>query len=318
MGGAAATGGILAAMIAVGAFVLLSRPFGIITRVELMELAQLNHRLLRRLQDEAPGTFQHSVLVGNLAERAADHIGVDPLLVRIGAYYHDVGKLVGPEFFYENLGDADNPHDGLDPLQSTRVIHQHVTGGVEIARREGLPEAIVQFIAQHHGTRLMTYFYRRAAESDADIDPEIFRYDGPKPQSRETALVMLADSSEAAVRADPDRSAEHISEVIEEIIRERVEEGQFDECDLSLRDLRVIADSFGSALNAVYHPRVEYPDPTDHELAERSAGTATSSDDDEDDDVPEGPPLAMPETTIPSATASAAGVLPEEATEDDA
>jgi putative nucleotidyltransferase with HDIG domain len=286
--------------------------------VELMELAQLNHRLLRRLQDEAPGTFQHSVLVGNLAERAADRIGADPLLVRVGAYYHDVGKLVGPEFFYENLGAADNPHDGLDPLQSTRVIHQHVTGGVEIARREGLPEAIVQFISQHHGTRLMTFFYRRAAESDADIDPEIFRYGGPKPQSRETALVMLADSSEAAVRADPDHSAEHISEVIEAIIRERVEEGQFDECDLSLRDLRVIADSFRSALNAVYHPRVEYPEPTDRELAERSAGTATPSTDDEDDDVPEGPPLAMPETTIPPSTASAAGVSPEEPTEDDA
>jgi putative nucleotidyltransferase with HDIG domain len=318
MGGAAASGGILAAMIAVGAFVLLSRPFGIITRVELMELAQLNHRLLRRLQDEAPGTFQHSVLVGNLAERAADRIGADPLLVRIGAYYHDVGKLVGPEFFYENLGGADNPHEGLDPLQSTRVIHQHVTGGVEIARREGLPEAIVQFISQHHGTRLMTFFYRRAAESDEGIDPEIFRYGGPKPQSRETALVMLADSSEAAVRADPDRSAEHISEVIDEIIRERVEEGQFDECDLSLRDLRVIADSFGTALNAVYHPRVEYPDPTDRELADRSAGTAMPSDDDEDDDIPEGPPLAMPETTIPSTTASAAGVSPAEPTEDDA
>ena len=318
MAGASATGGVMAAMIAVGVFVLLSRPFGIITRVELMELAQLNHRLLRRLQDEAPGTFQHSVLVGNLAERAADRIGADPLLVRVGAYYHDVGKLVGPEFFYENIGESDNPHDGLDPLQSTRVIHQHVTGGVEIARREGLPEAIVQFISQHHGTRLMTFFYRRAAESDPDVDPEIFRYGGPKPQSRETALVMLADSSEAAVRADPDRSAEHISEVIEEIIRERVEERQFDECDLSLRDLRVIADSFVSALNAVYHPRVEYPEPTERELAERATGTATPSSDGDDDGVPEGPPLAMPETTIPQTAASAAGSPPDEPAEDDA
>ena len=226
----ATAGGVLAALIAVGAFVLLSRPFGIITRVELMELAQLNHRLLRRLQDEAPGTFQHSILVGNLAERAADRIGANALLVRVGAYYHDVGKLASPEFFVENLGNGENPHDGLDPLQSTRVIHQHVSGGLEMARREGLPEAVVQFIPQHHGTRLMTFFYRRAAAVDAEVDPELFRYPGPKPRSRETALVMLADASEAAVRADDDRSAERIREIVEGIVSERIEEGEFDEC----------------------------------------------------------------------------------------
>ncbi len=318
MGGVATVGGVAAALISVGAFVLLSRPFGIITRVELMELAQLNHRLLRRLQDEAPGTFQHSVLVGNLGERAADRIAADALLVRIGAYYHDVGKLVGPEFFFENVGEGENPHDGLDPLQSTRVIHQHVTAGIEIARREGLPEAVVQFIPQHHGTRLMTFFYRQAAETDPEIDPELFRYAGPKPQSREAALVMLADSCEAAVRAAPDHSDEHIAEVIEVIIRERVDEGQFDECALSLRDLRMISESFSVSLIAVYHPRVEYPEPTERELAERAVGTATPERDDEDDAVPEGPPLAMPETTLPETTASAAGVRPDEPAEDDA
>ncbi|MDP6605751.1 MAG: HDIG domain-containing protein [Dehalococcoidia bacterium] len=318
IGGAAAVGGITAALISVGAFVLLSRPFGIITRVELMELAQLSHPLLQRLQNEAPGTFQHSVLVGNLAERAADRIGADALLVRIGSYYHDIGKLVGPEFFYENVGEGENPHDGLDPLQSTRVIHQHVNGGTEIARRGGLPEAVVQFIPQHHGTRLVTFFYRRAAEADAEIDPELFRYAGPKPQSREAALVMLSDSCEAAVRASPDHSDERIGEVIEGIIRERLEEEQFDECDLSLRDLRLIAESFGASLNAVYHPRVEYPEPTERELAGRAAGTATPEPEVDDGSVPEGPPLAMPETTLPEATASAAGVRPPEPPEDDA
>jgi hypothetical protein len=324
IGGVSVTGGVLSALISVGAFVLLSRPFGIITRVELMELAQLNHRLLRRLQDEAPGTFQHSILVGNLAERAADRIGADALLVRIGAYYHDVGKLVGPEFFYENIGDGENPHESLDPLQSTRVIHQHVTAGVDLARREGLPEAVVRFIPQHHGTRLMAFFYRRAAEVDREIDPELFRYGGPKPQSRETAIVMLADASEASVRADNNHTAEHITEVIEGIVRERVEEGQFDECALSLRDLRMIVDSFTSALNAVYHPRVEYPEPTDRELAERAGAAPAASPDDEGEfdfrgrRIVEAPPLATSDTTLPETTAAAAGVPPDEPAEDDA
>ena len=269
--GAAAVSGIASALIGVGFFVLLSRPFGIITRVELMEIAQLSHPLLRRLQDEAPGTFQHSVMVSNMAERAADRIGADSLLVRVGAYYHDVGKLVAPGFFVENSLAEVDPHASLDPLQSTRVIQQHVVAGVEIARREGIPLAITQFIPQHHGTRLVEFFYRRAAAEDPDIDPNLFRYPGPKPQSRETAIVMLADSSEATVRASNDRSADRIRGIVDGIVRDRLEEQQFDECDISLRDLRVVADSFVATLTAVYHPRVEYPEPTARELEERGA-----------------------------------------------
>ena len=269
--GAAAVSGIASALIGVGFFVLLSRPFGIITRVELMEIAQLSHPLLRRLQDEAPGTFQHSVMVSNMAERAADRIGADSLLVRVGAYYHDVGKLVAPGFFVENSLAEVDPHASLDPLQSTRVIQQHVVAGVEIARREGIPLAITQFIPQHHGTRLVEFFYRRAAAEDPDIDPNLFRYPGPKPQSRETAIVMLADSSEATVRASSDRSADRIREIVDGIVRDRLEEQQFDECDISLRDLRVVGDSFVATLTAVYHPRVEYPEPTARELEERGA-----------------------------------------------
>ena len=269
--GAAAVSGIASALIGVGFFVLLSRPFGIITRVELMEIAQLSHPLLRRLQDEAPGTFQHSVMVSNMAERAADRIGADSLLVRVGAYYHDVGKLVAPGFFVENSLAEVDPHASLDPLQSTRVIQQHVVAGVEIARREGIPLAITQFIPQHHGTRLVEFFYRRAAAEDPDIDPNLFRYPGPKPQSRETAIVMLADSSEATVRASNDRSADRIRGIVDGIVRDRLEEQQFDECDISLRDLRVVGDSFVATLTAVYHPRVEYPEPTARELEERGA-----------------------------------------------
>lgn len=267
--GAVAANAVGTVVVSVAVFHLVRRRLGILTRVDLMELAQLNHPLLRRLQDEAPGTFQHSILVGNLAERAADRIGADALLVRVGAYYHDIGKLIAPPFFVENLGEEQSPHDTLDPLQSTRVLHQHVTAGVELARRERLPERLIRFIPEHHGTRLAAFFYRRAAEANPDVSADIFRYPGPKPQSRETALVMLADASEAAVRAATDRSAERIRAIVEGVIRERVEEGEFDECDITLRDLRTVADSYVGTLSAVYHPRVEYPEPTRRELATR-------------------------------------------------
>jgi putative nucleotidyltransferase with HDIG domain len=276
--GVSAINGALTGLVGLLALAFVRRPFGIVTRVELMELTQLSHPLLRRLQDEAPGTFQHSIVVGNLAERAAGRIGADPLLVRIGAYYHDVGKLLAPAFFIENSGET-NPHATLDPLQSTRVILSHVTSGVDIARRAGLPAAVLAFIPQHHGTRLVSFFYRLAADADPNVDPELFRYPGPRPQTREAALVMLADASEASVRASDDHSPERIREVVEGVVRERVEEGQFDECDLSLRDLRIAADSYVSTLTAVYHPRVEYPAPTARELAGRRRWNALADGD---------------------------------------
>ena len=269
--GASAAGALGASVLASLAFAILGRMFGIVTRVQLMELGQLSHPLLRRLQDEAPGTFQHAMLVGNLAERAADRIGADAILVRVGAYYHDVGKLYSPAFFVENFGDDPSPHEHIDPMQSNRVIQQHVTQGIELARKERLPEAIVRFIPEHHGTRLVAYFYRRAAEVRPDISPDLFRYPGPKPQSRETALVMIADACEATVRSMPDRSAERIREAVERTIRERIEEGELNECPISLRDLRVVAESYAATLNAVFHPRVEYPEPTRRELAARGS-----------------------------------------------
>lgn len=274
LAGMVGANGVLTVALTIITFYLVRRRLGVLTRVDLMELSQLNHPLLRRLQDEAPGTFQHSILVGNLAERAADRIGADALLVRVGAYYHDIGKLIAPPFFVENLGEEASPHDNLDPLQSTRVIHQHVTAGIDLARRERLPEGLVRFIPEHHGTRLAAFFYRRAAATNPDVSADVFKYPGPKPQSRETALVMIADASEAAVRASTDRSAERIRTIVEGVIRERVEEGEFDECDLTMRDLRTVADSYVGTLSAVYHPRVEYPEPTRRELATRGGGTA--------------------------------------------
>jgi putative nucleotidyltransferase with HDIG domain len=271
MAGASVIAGGLSSVLAVGLFALLGSVFGVTTRLQLMELAQLNAPLLRRLQDEAPGTFHHSIIVGNLAERAADLIGADSLLVRVGSYYHDIGKMARPGFFIENQLSGTNPHDGLDPVTSAEILHEHVRHGLELARRYRLPERVRDFIPEHHGTRLVAYFYRLAAQQDPNVDPEQFTYAGPRPRSRETAIVMLADSTEAMVRAAKDRSQERIDAMVESVIAERLAEGQFDECDLTLRDLRVIAESFKQSLRAIYHPRVEYPAPTAAEQERRRA-----------------------------------------------
>jgi putative nucleotidyltransferase with HDIG domain len=258
---AAALAGLGAATIGLGGTVILGFAFGIPTRVQLMGMAQLSHPLLRSLQEQAPGTFHHSVIVGNLAERAADVIGADALLVRVGSYFHDIGKSIKPAYFVENQSGGENPYDKLDPLASARMIADHVLAGVELARRHGVPESVSAFIPEHHGTRLITYFYRKAAAGDPQTDPERFRYPGPKPQSKETAIVMLADSVEAIVRSSKDRSPERIESLVNAVLAERVAEGQLDECDLTMRDLRTIADSFRVTLHGVYHARVDYPAP---------------------------------------------------------
>lgn len=266
-----ALGGLLSAVITVGAFIVLGLLFGITTRVQLMELAQLNHPLLRRLQAEAPGTFHHSVVVSNLAERAADLVGADSLLVRVGCYYHDIGKLARPSFYIENQLEGRNPHERLDPYTSARVISAHVAAGMELARKHRLPAQVRAFISEHHGTRLVTYFYRKASQEKADVDPRQFAYGGPKPQSRETAIVMLADSAESVVRSSRDRSPERIDALVEAVIAERLAEHQLDECDLTLRDLKVIGESLKATLRGIYHRRIEYPPPTEEERAAQAA-----------------------------------------------
>jgi putative nucleotidyltransferase with HDIG domain len=258
-------------VIVVGATVILGLMFGITTRMQLMELAQLNHPLLRRLQEQASGTFHHSVIVGNLGERAADRVGADSLLVRVGCYFHDIGKVTKPGYYIENQMQGENPHDKLTPASSAKMVSDHVHTGLELAKRHRVPARVRAFIPEHHGTRLVTYFYRKAASDDATTDPEKFRYPGPKPQSRETAIVMLADSVEAVVRSSRDRSAERIDSLVEAVIAERVAEGQLNECDLTLRDLKTIGESFRTTLRGVYHPRIEYPAPT---AAERATAAA--------------------------------------------
>ncbi len=256
--------GMLSSLLAVGSFAIVGRVFGILTTMQLLELATPTQPLLRRLLMEAPGTYHHSIMVGNLAERAAEVIGADPLVVRVAAYYHDIGKLERPWAFIENQADIrENIHESLDPVTSAQVIAAHVMDGVALAEKYGLPARIREMIPQHHGTRTISFFYQQAAEqSESEVDPLLFTYPGPRPQSREAALLMLADSTEAAARASRDHSPEALELLVERIVRQRLEDGQFDECDLTLRDLTRIKQSFVALLNGIYHPRIPYPPTT--------------------------------------------------------
>ena len=252
--------GLLSAVLAVGMTYITGRLFGITTTLQLLELANPTHPLLRRLLLEAPGTYHHSILVGNLAERAAEEVGADPLLVRVAAYYHDVGKLQRPYCFIENQVQGANIHDTLEPRQSAEIIAAHVTDGLEIASKYGIPARVRELILQHHGTRLVSFFYQKDAENSREpVDRATFTYPGPKPQSKEGAILMLADGVEAAARATQDHSPEVLERIVDQIIMQRLAEGQLDECDLTLRDLTRIKQVFCTLLNAMYHPRIEYP-----------------------------------------------------------
>ena len=268
--------GIGSVVITMGGAYVLGAAFGVATRIQLMELAQLSHPLLRELQEKAPGTFHHSVIVGNLAERAADLTGADSLLVRVGCYFHDIGKIAKPGYYIENQMGSENPHDRLAPSESAKMVSEHVRAGLRVTGKYRVPASVRAFIPEHHGTRLVTYFYRKAAIEDPQVDPEKFRYPGPKPQSKETAMVMLADSVEAVVRSSKDRSHERIDELVDGVIRERFNEGQLDESDLTMRDLKTIAESFKATLRGIYHERIEYPAPTKGEALAAGSGVGVA------------------------------------------
>lgn len=238
----------------------LERFTGITTDQTLLELCDLNRPLLRELSREAPGTYAHSINVANLAEAASEAIGANCILTRAGVYYHDIGKMARPQFFIENQPKGRNPHDRIPPELSAEVIKGHVSEGVRKARDARLPEAVVAFIREHHGTMKISYFLEKAREAGEDPDPEDFRYDGPRPQSRETAVVMLADGVESASRTLADPTPERIRELVDGIFRTRVEGGQLDECPLTLRDLERTKEEFVRVLAHMYHRRVEYPD----------------------------------------------------------
>jgi putative nucleotidyltransferase with HDIG domain len=260
----AITNGFLSAVLAIGSLPFLEHIFRITSPIRLLELSNPGHPLLRRLQIEAPGTYHHSIMVGNLAEAAAEGIGADALWVRVGSYYHDIGKIKRPYFFVENQFTQENPHEKLNPTLSTLIITYHVKEGAEIAREHGLPEKLVQIIEQHHGTDLVRYFYKRASEN-VQVEKEVlieedFRYEGPKPQTKEAALVMLADSVEAAVKSLSKPTPLKVEALVQRIIRERLDDGQFDECNLTLKDLNKVKISFIKVLGGMFHNRIEYPE----------------------------------------------------------
>lgn len=256
-----AINGLVSSILTIGLMPFLESAFGVTSVVKLLELSNPNQKLLRRLLVEAPGTYHHSIMVGNLAEAAAERVGAHNLVVRVGAYYHDIGKLKRPYFFVENQLGNENPHEKIAPSLSALIITSHIKDGVEMAQEYKLPPLLINFIREHHGTSLVKYFYSRALEDDkkGSVHEETFRYEGPKPQSKETALVMLADSVEAAVRSLSDPTPGRIEGTVHRIIKDKLYDGQLEECNLTFRDLRVIAESFTRVLTGIYHNRVEYP-----------------------------------------------------------
>lgn len=242
------------------------------TDIKLLELANLNHPLLREMIVRAPGTYHHSHLVGILAEAGARAIGANALLARVACYYHDIGKMKQPEYFIENQRGGRNRHDKLNPSESAAHIAAHVEDGLEMARRYKLPPCIVDMIPQHQGTKIMTYFYEKAksaAGPHAHIDETHYRYPGPKPQSREAGIIMLADATEAAVRSLPEKSKEAIESLVKRLMNRHFSDGQFDECELTLKDLHLITQSFTHVLMGIYHNRIPYPDSPEEEKSER-------------------------------------------------
>ncbi len=270
----------LSSSLALGTLFLVGPLFDVVTTMRLIELSRPEHPLLQRLLREAPATYHHSLMVANLAEQAAEAIGANALLVRVGAYYHDIGKLARPYFFVENQADGLNPHDRLDPETSAEVIVGHVNDGLKLARHYGLPSRIRAFIPEHHGGAKVSFLYLKAVQLAGDeglVDEERFRYPSRKPQSRETALVMLADGCEAAVRAARPGSGEEVAEIVNRIIDERIEDGQLNECDLTLQDVEAIRRVFVSALKGTFHPRIKYPEPkVEQHVAEAEVGAKAS------------------------------------------
>lgn len=238
---------------------LVERIFGITTVLTLMEMSDFNRPALKRISELAPGTFHHSIQVSNLAEKVADSIGANSLLVRVMALYHDIGKTMRPEYFTENQKQGVNPHNNLDPLQSAKIIVGHVEQGAALAKDYKIPELVAAGIREHHGTTLIQYFYAKAMDTGIAVDQDDFRYNGPKPQSKETAILMLADIIEATSRSMADQNVDALADMIHKTIQGRFNEGQFSECDLSIRELFKLEKAFLHSLDGTYHTRVKYP-----------------------------------------------------------
>lgn len=271
----AAASGLLTAVFVIGLLPFFEVAFGILSPLKLVELSNPNHPLLRKLLTETPGTYHHSVMVGNLSEAAAESIGADGLLCRVGSYYHDIGKTKRPSYFIENQTNIENPHDRIDPNLSKSIIIAHPRDGVEMLKDFKMPKPIRDIAEQHHGTTLLHYFYHKAVKqaedenSEKEIREEDFRYPGPKAQSKEAAIVGIADSVEAAVRSLRNPTLEQIDLMVHKIIKSRLDDGQFNECDITLKELDKIAKTLNETLLGIFHARIEYP----NELAPKKSGT---------------------------------------------
>lgn len=255
-------GVIFSAILAIGFLPFLESTFDVVTSLKLLELSNPNNPLLKKLLMEAPGTYHHSMLVANLAEMAAEEVNANPVIARIGAYFHDIGKTKRPYFFGENQIGRENPHNNITPNLSTLIITSHVKDGVELAKEYNMPKVIKDIIEQHHGTTLVKYFYytlKNNSENPDEIKEEDFRYPGPIPSSKEAGIIMIADSVEAAVRSISDPTKGKIEEMVNNIIKDKLYSGQLDDCDLTLKDLEKIRKCFLKTLNGIYHQRVEYP-----------------------------------------------------------
>ncbi|WP_420808454.1 HD family phosphohydrolase [Clostridium manihotivorum] len=255
-------GCLFSGVMAVGLLPFFESTFDVVTTVKLLELSNPNNPLLKKLLMEAPGTYHHSMMVANLSEVAAEEVGGNPVLARIGSYYHDVGKTRRPYFFKENQIGKENPHDKITPNLSTLIIISHVKDGLELAREYNLPKVIRDIIEQHHGTTLVKYFYitmKNNAENPDEIKEEDFRYPGPKPESKEAGIIMLADSVEASVRSISDPTKGKIDEMVNKIVKDKLYSGELDNCDLTLKDINKISKCFLKVLNGIYHQRIEYP-----------------------------------------------------------
>ncbi|WP_338750186.1 HD family phosphohydrolase [Bacillus sp. FJAT-52991] len=251
--------GLLSAVLTMGMLPFIEAAFGMLSKMKLIELSSPNQPLLKKLLTETPGTYHHSVMVANLSEAACEAIGANGLLARVGCYYHDIGKTKHPQFFIENQGSLGNPHDQLPPEVSKDIIISHVTDGVKMLKEHKLPQEIIDVAEQHHGTTLVKYFYFQAKKINPDIEESDFRYVGPKPQTKELAVINIADSVEAAVRSMDHPTTEQIETLVEQIVSDRLCDGQFSECDISLKELQIVKKTLCESLSGIFHSRIKYP-----------------------------------------------------------
>lgn len=284
--GFAFASGLLTAVLVIGLLPFFEVAFGILSPLKLVELSNPNHPLLRKLLTEAPGSYHHSVMVANLAETAAEAIGANGLLCRVGSFYHDIGKTKRPSYFIENQGNMENPHDRIDPALSKEIIIAHARDGAEMLREYKMPKQLCDIAEQHHGTTLLKYFYHKALkqqeenpENTEPVREEDYRYPGPKAQTKEAAIVGIADCVEAAVRSLSNPTVEQIDTMVDKIIKSRLDDNQFNECDLTLKELEKIAQALKETLLGIFHSRIEYPDLPAKDKSGGTAETAAASSD---------------------------------------